>query len=231
VRPDDAIGIVGDDALWLARALDGTGTHVVVAPCRADALLLAAKLAPRIVVDGLLQARPRRVAVGILVLDAARPWGAGACPPAGDLRAPRRVLEAVADCRLVVGGTPSAEVGEHAVARVESRGAFAPDGTLLPWSVLAATRIGVLLGVARPERILCTLGSRGIRPAAVSLLADHAPPGAFAVAAASHPRPDAWLVTSKCRVKLAATLCGAPVLEIEHELELPPALQKRLLAA
>src|SRR5262245_58127925 len=75
IRPDDSARIVGDEALWLCRALTESGVPVVSGPRRDAALELAAALAPLVLVDGLLQARPQRVALSMLVLDAARPWG------------------------------------------------------------------------------------------------------------------------------------------------------------
>jgi tetraacyldisaccharide 4'-kinase len=69
VSPGDAVVDVGDDALYLCRELEPCGVPVVVGP-RQAALRLAATLAPRVVVDGLLQAEPERLALSVLVLDA-----------------------------------------------------------------------------------------------------------------------------------------------------------------
>src|SRR6185312_4199002 len=89
---------VGDDALACARLLSGTGVEVIVAPRRQEALDLAASRGHRtLVADALLQTAPRRLALGVLVVDALALWGSGACPPAGDLRAPREDLLAAAD--------------------------------------------------------------------------------------------------------------------------------------
>ena len=96
VHAGDPVAVVGDDALAAARLLDGTSAAVIVAPRRQDAVDHAAALGHRVLVaDGLLQAAPRRLAAALLVLDALAPWGAGACPPAGDLRAlPAALLSA-----------------------------------------------------------------------------------------------------------------------------------------
>ncbi len=68
-----------------------------------------------IVVDGLLQAAPVRLAASLLVVDAEAPWGSGRCPPLGDLRAERgRLLKAcdgvVTLHRAATGAGASGEV-------------------------------------------------------------------------------------------------------------------------
>lgn len=63
VLPDDPVGLVGDEARIAARALD---VPVLVGP-RAETLAVAARLGRVIVVDRLLQTRPRRLACSILV--------------------------------------------------------------------------------------------------------------------------------------------------------------------
>src|SRR5206468_557777 len=96
VRAADDVRAVGDDAAWVARDLDPCDVPVYVGP-RAHAVALAARERRHVVVDGLLQASPRRLFASLLAVDADSPWGAGACPPAGDLRAPVATLLAAAD--------------------------------------------------------------------------------------------------------------------------------------
>ncbi len=93
VGADDDLGHVGDEALVAARSLAHLDVAVVVAPSRAEAVDLATRHADAIVLDGILQTAPRRVALALLSVDGAEPWGhAAAVPPRGDLRAPRRTL-------------------------------------------------------------------------------------------------------------------------------------------
>lgn len=230
VAADDRVGRVGDEALWFARALGPLGVPVVVAEDRQEALELAARLAPRVLVDALLQARPARLSLSLLVLDAQGPWGAGRCPPSGDLRADRERLVAAADAVVLVGrgaqasrsslertcgraGRPLFDVGAGV------RGARTPEGTLLGLDELARRRLGLALAVAHPERIATALRASGVVPALTCFQADHGVP------AASGPPPEAWLATAKCATKLGRELGGAPVWVLEQALELPAELR------
>src|SRR5205814_587304 len=106
VSASDSARLVGDEALALSRELGASGVSVFSARSRTEALALANAARPNaILVDGLLQARPRRLGLSILVLDGRAPWGAERCPPAGDLRAHRARLLAAADVLLVRGET------------------------------------------------------------------------------------------------------------------------------
>jgi tetraacyldisaccharide 4'-kinase len=141
VDATDALSLVGDDALSAAQLLPGTA--VVVAPRRQAALDHAAALGHRLlVVDGLLQAAPRRVDLSILVLDAAAPWGSGACPPAGDLRAPRGALLGAADLLAAIlpeGAEMPPALAELGAVAVPSRIVGAGGQ---PLSALAGLRLG-----------------------------------------------------------------------------------------
>jgi tetraacyldisaccharide 4'-kinase len=180
-----------------------------------------------IIVDGLLQARPTRVGTSILVLDGDRPFGAGYCPPRGDLRASIARLGRASDVVLLVAGSADlVEVGAllgRPVLRVESElmGARCPNGRLVPMVELAATRLGLALGMARPERVIEALGHRGVAPALVMLARDHdAPPRP----GPGQPGVVAWLTTAKCSTKLGDYWSGAPVWVLERRLRLPPEL-------
>ena len=231
VRPHDAVERVGDEALMLARALSPLGVPVVVAPRRQAALDMAARLAPIVLVDALLQARPERLDLSLLVLDADAPWGAGRCPPSGDLRADRARLLAACDAVVLSGraggrgrslveglcraaGRPVFE----APGRLE--GARTPDGTLLTIPELAGRRLGLTLGVAHPGRILIALQDSGVTPVCTSLHADHAAP----IPAGRGPAPEAWLATAKCATKLSRDLRGVPVWVLEQALRVPGSL-------
>lgn len=223
VGPRDPLSLVGDDALSAARLLPGT--EVVVAPRRQAAIELAAALGHRVmVVDGLLQAAPRRLSLSILVLDAVAPWGSGACPPAGDLRAPRGALLRAADlvaAILPAGEAMPEELVELGAVAVESRIAGAGGQ---PLAALAGLRLGLALTVARPARVIRALAAAGVHPAVTLIGGDHASPDLRG--AAGH-RVDAWLATARCAVRLPASLGGAPVWPLDHRLSVGGLLGKR----
>lgn len=102
VRPDDDVTEVGDDALFAARRLRGTGVEVIVGPSRQSAATFAGQRARCLVFDGLLQTHPARLARSILLLDGARSLRHRHCPPAGDLRAPLPALLRAADLAVTV---------------------------------------------------------------------------------------------------------------------------------
>lgn len=203
VRPSDDARLVGDEALWLARALPSV--PVVVGKHRSEALALAARDVDLVLVDGVLQSRPERLACSLLVLDEHEPWGSGRCPPAGDLRAAPGELLARADAVVMPRGS--------------LLGARTDQGELLSVAALRGRRLGLLLAIARPERVLRQLRAEGVEPEVVELRADH---GRF-----SEPRPsgvEAWLTTPKCATKLGSRHGGAPVWVLERELLVPAAL-------
>lgn len=176
--------------------------------------------------DGLLQTAPRRLDAAILVVDALAPWGAGACPPAGDLRAPPAALLAAADHLAAI--LPERALLDFALdpalgaVPVLSRlaGALSPSGALLPLASLAVRRLGLLVTIARPDRVLAALSFAGIFPVVTLALADHAVPGPQKLAAAARTPVDAWLTTARCATKLPAQIGGAPVLILDHRLEI-----------
>lgn len=215
VRVDDSVDRVGDEAAWLARALDPT--PVIVGRDRDQALALAARRAEVAIVDGLLQARPQRVGRSLLVLDGDARWSAARCPPAGDLRASAERVLAAADVVLCHGA--AAVQARVPVFRLAARlvGALDFEGELITLDALRGRRLGLVLAIARPDRVLRTLAAHGIEPQVVELHADHAripQPGAAAV--------DGWLTTAKCATKLGSCRGGAPVWVLDHRVDLPP---------
>ncbi len=213
----DEVVLVGDEALWLARAL-GSEVPVVVARSRQDAVALASRLADIVIVDALLQTRPERLALSLLVVDGGAPFGAGRCPPAGDLRASKAELVSACDA-IVSVGPPCGHFGRPSFAvRARLGGARDADGVLLPPEALARLRLGLAVAVARPERILRSLRELGVVPRVVHAAPDHGIP---------HPPPapvDAWLTTPKCATKLGQRLQGAPLWRLEQRLDLPSEL-------
>jgi tetraacyldisaccharide 4'-kinase len=223
VKADDLSPRVGDDALASARALADLAVPVIVAPTRQLALDHAASLGARVVVvDGLLQSAPARLHAAILVLDALTPWGSLACPPAGDLRAPRDALLAASDLRALIvpdGASPADPPPGALLVRSRIEGASAPHHEGRSLAELAQLRTGLLLTVARPERIVSTLARAGVEPRCTHLLADHASPSPSLLALAARAPVDLWLTTARCAVKLPPVLGAAPVLALEHTLE------------
>jgi tetraacyldisaccharide 4'-kinase len=221
VAASDALDEVGDEALLAAQSLADRDVAVVVGPTRQAAVDFGARHASWLVIDGLLQSRPRPLTRSVLVLDEHRPWGNQRFPPAGDLRAPREALLDVADRVMIVRDADQATSPTDVVARLDH--AVARDGLEIRLADLRGVSFGLILAIARPERILQALVRRGLQPAARIELADHACPTANALerAASRKQRVKAWLTTAKCAVKLPAVVANAPVLALAHELELP----------
>jgi tetraacyldisaccharide 4'-kinase len=223
VRPGDVVAVVGDDALAAARVLAGVA-EVVVAPRRQAAIDHAVALGHRLLIaDGLLQAAPDRLAAAVLVLDAAAPWGAGACPPIGDLRAPRAALLEAADvvAALQAQGTALDPGLPAGAVSVPSRiaGAVSSEGEAFGLSALGGLRVGLLLTVARPGRVVSALARAGVRPEVTLCLADHAVPTVADLARAAGTRVEVWLTTARCATKLPAAIGGRPVLALDHRLD------------
>jgi tetraacyldisaccharide 4'-kinase len=229
VSPDDDVRVVGDEALACARRLGSLGVPVVVGPTRQAALDLALEASDVVVVDGLCQATPRRATLALLAVDACAPWGAGHCPPRGDMRARCEAVLSAVDRVVVIGGElrlPELGLPAHAHAEVVSEGAWS-RGTLLGWDALRRLRLGLWTGVARPERILRGLAKHGVHPEVMRFGADH------------HPRVpwgppdgrklDLWLTTAKCHAHLKqAGEGGVPVAVLDHALRLDDGLQELL---
>jgi tetraacyldisaccharide-1-P 4'-kinase len=174
------------------------------------------------VVDGAVQLRPQRADLALLAVDAAAPWGAGAVPPAGDLRAPVAVLRRAADAVVAVGAVgpvgPVGPVGEDtpeaASAGEPAAHAVMPGvevaGALLPWASVRALRLGLVTALARPDRIVRSLAHHGVTPQVVVSAADHGPARAVHRGAVAAARGiDLWVATRKCAVTFAPLLGGA----------------------
>jgi tetraacyldisaccharide 4'-kinase len=218
VFAEDPPQIVGDEAAWLARELHPIGVPVFVGRSRSDALALAASHAGTVIVDGLLQARPRRVRLSLLVVDAARPWGSGRCPPAGDLRAKVADVLAATD-RIVAIGAGALDV-DLPVLRAENEilGLTGP-GPVPSLASLSTLRVGVALALARPERVLAALALRGVHPQKILLLADHARfDHARLARVLAEERLDGWVVSGKCGVKLDGL--GVPYWVLDHRIRI-----------
>jgi tetraacyldisaccharide 4'-kinase len=206
---------VGDEALLAARRLGALGVPVIVGHARDDAWpALAGRC---VVVDG--GPGPRRPSsVRLLALDGPDPWGAGACPPAGDLRAPAAAIEASADLVVRVWDELDAPAAgpNDAFYALEL-----PAG-------LGGASAGVVTAIARPGRFLGALRRRGVEPRLHVELDDHAGPGAARALASAlarlGARPDVLLTTEKCKAWLPASIAGVPLLAVPCALRPPPRL-------
>lgn len=233
VAPGDEVAHVGDEPLLLARELDADGVEIWIAPSRQLAVSHAGRVAPWIVVDGLLQSAPARLFASLLVVPDDAAWLAR-CPPAGPRRAGRTRLLAGADHVVALGPAPHWQAAARAAGRAfwtasqVCDGAISPRGQRRALTDLSRLRCGVCLTIARPERVLDQLRRAGVQPARLELHGDHAVP-----AAGRDPVPDLdlWLCTAKCAVKLGDRYRGAPVWILDHRANLPPELIARLLSA
>ncbi len=236
VEATDDVRRVGDDALCLARDLGPWRVDVFVGGNRSATIALAAKAAPLVLVDGLLQARPERLGLSILAMDAVAPWGAGNCPPAGDLRAEKDRLVRAADVIIAVStqgmsGKPLTLPGALRVPPVfpatTDLVARRRDRTLVSFSDLASRRVGLVVAVARPDRILCSLAAHGVRPIDVRLFPDHARPVGSRRRCGS---VDVWLTTPKCATKIGATFEASEIILLDLDIHLPDAAIDRIRA-
>jgi len=226
VRAGDDVEVVGDEALLAARALAPFRVPVFVAPNRQAALDLALAHADVAILDGIAQLEPLRANLALLAVDSDRPWGAGACPPRGDLRAPVVELTALSDMIVRVGKT------ENAGARVIGEGAWL-GARKLSWDEVRSHRVGLWTSIARPERVLADVVDAGVTPAFVVTHADHGEVGdrpRAAIARAARDRGvNLWVCTPKCAVSASRnrtlSLAGVPFATLEHEVELDAALK------
>ncbi|HEX9295427.1 MAG TPA: tetraacyldisaccharide 4'-kinase [Polyangiaceae bacterium] len=224
VLPTDDVYDVGDDALFAARRLAEVGAPVIVAPTRQAAIDWAAREARCLVIDGVLQTRPERLARALLLLDADQPWGNGKCPPAGDLRAPPDALLGVADIAIFVRDALAAPSSPADIVATVDR-VVGCDGHPTPVAAFAGTKFGLLLAIARPERVMRALAQRGLHPSVTVTLADHDRPRCRELDRSTKgARIEAWLTTAKCATKLPWKVGGAPVFVLAHELGLPRVL-------
>ncbi|NUQ76863.1 MAG: tetraacyldisaccharide 4'-kinase, partial [Polyangiaceae bacterium] len=112
-------------------------------------------------------------------------------------------------------------------------GALDAAGHAIDLATLRGLRAGLLLAVARPERIRRALLACGIEPVTRLEFADHA---ALTIAdlerarASARRDPDVWLTTARCATKLPRELGGAPVLALDHRVDVN-SLVKRLAAS
>lgn len=245
VDPRDPLEDVGDEALVCARAVSGSGAvRVAVGPTRQDAVDLALRHADQLVIDGALQLAPRRADLALLVVDGASPWGAGACPPRGDLRALPAALVAASDRVVAVGGPAALDAALARLgrpvdrawatllgARLAGTSAQDEDGELVSLGQLRRLRVGLWTSIARPSRVLDALAREGVVPHTVLAAADHASPSAVALQRARYAGVDVWVCTPKCRTHLGSDLGGRPVCVLDTHIEIEGPLAEAIEVA
>jgi tetraacyldisaccharide 4'-kinase len=247
VRPDDDLDEVGDEALLAARALHGR-VEVAVAPGRrgrALAVAFAAPAADVVVLDGVAQTRPARASLALLAVDAEDPWGTST--PVHWLRRARQggwgqapIATLVSACDAIVpvldeGRTLARFAGLGRPvwpATVSSRGAWVGQA-LLTWEALRFRRVGLITAIARPERVIRSLGRRGVVPRVVVSARDHGPLGPALARRASTSTTardvDIWVATAKCALHAARVLPPhAPLACLDYTVTLDPELRTRL---
>jgi tetraacyldisaccharide-1-P 4'-kinase len=106
-------------------------------------------------------------------------------------------------------------------------GAVPAEGAPVPLSALRGRRLGLILAVARPHRVVDALEREGIHPAARLILGDHAVPGPRLLGRAARAPVDAWLTTARCATKIPGAIGGRPVLALDHRVDVG-ALVERL---
>jgi tetraacyldisaccharide-1-P 4'-kinase len=133
------------------------------------------------------------------------------------------------------GDPPNSALGEPLRWDVRGRLADAVDaaGRHVALAELASQRIGVLLTIARPERVMDALACRGLFAVRFVRFGDHDRPSRTElerIARGPGHRVDVWITTEKCATNLPASVAHAPILALRHELELPANLL-RVVAA
>jgi tetraacyldisaccharide 4'-kinase len=232
VTPGNDLTEVGDEALLASNRLSELGVPVTVAPSRQEALDLALESADVAVIDGVCQTAPRRATLALLAIDGMAPWGAGRCPPRGDLRAPVQVLLEAVDRAVAIEGREGPDVGALPLDRAEvrSEGAWLEGDSgpeLIDWTSLRKLRLGLWTAVARPDRVLRTLAERGVFPVVTVSGRDHGGSPPAPIFNRKEPRLDLWLATPKCRAgrECVSSERGVPTATLDYALELTSSLK------
>jgi tetraacyldisaccharide 4'-kinase len=159
VRPDSDPGMVGDEAVMLARRTDCP--VVASGPARAAAATALVQYSGCNVVlsdDGLQHLALARD-MEIVVIDGERRFGNGRCLPAGPLREPVSRLNRV-DFVIVNGGSPNAGI----VMRLEAGAptSLCEPGRQTTFSTFRGAPVHAVCGIGNPSRFFRQLQSKGL---------------------------------------------------------------------
>jgi tetraacyldisaccharide 4'-kinase len=165
---NDSAGVVGDEALLLARA-----APTIVARDRVAGAAQAREAgASVIVMDDGLQNGSLAKDFTIAVVDARRGLGNGRVFPAGPLRAPLEAQLAHTDALLRIGedaGAESMETGSRALPIFHGR--LVPDGSAV--KALQGRNVLAFAGIGDPEKFFATLAAAGIAVSERRAFGDH----------------------------------------------------------
>jgi tetraacyldisaccharide-1-P 4'-kinase len=160
------------------------------------------------------------------------PRGLGGAAVGALVRAPVSALMGIATEGDLAEGPSGMGPRPMWPVRVEAQGAWANGGTLLTWETLRALRVGLLVALARPERVVRGLERKGVFPRVIVRARDHGPFGGRARRRAERANAadaiDLWLATPKCVLHAAWGLPGLPVAVLDHSIHLHPCLRSRL---
>lgn len=210
VEPGHGARDVGDEAVLAYRRLAPLGVPVWIGP-REATLARAAACSSALVVDGLLQTLPVPLDLAVLALSAPAPWGSGKLLPRGDLRAPPERLVAAADHVIALSADPSVRVQHAPSAEI------APTILRVPGGLGDGSRWGLLLGIARPDRVVDALAAHGLCFPLVLRAADHRAAAweAQAHRLALRHRLLGYVVTAKCDAALTGSALRRAVIGLD----------------
>ncbi len=198
-----------------------TGVPVIVNPDRASGAREAVAGTADVLVmdDGFQHMRIRRD-LDIVLIDATRPFGGGACLPIGRLREP---LSALRDADVIVITRSDAAAAEKLENLHERLGRLAPQASIhtavhkpikvidendneLPLDALSGRKVCAFCGLGNPEGFFATLSEIGARIAGRVVFGDHI---AYSLSemeqitvAAGASEVDILVTTAKDRVKI-----------------------------
>jgi tetraacyldisaccharide 4'-kinase len=168
VGVNDPISVVGDESVQAARALHSHGIKVAVVARKHRERWLESLTKPSVVVaDSWTGTAHDPRVVTVLCVDAEQPWGAGYCPPRGDLRAPAPAL--VSGRNLVLA---AAHTGGSCSDQLPPGSEIVRYELLVP-EELVGERVWSVSAHARPERWLAALHKQGVRVVKHISFADH----------------------------------------------------------
>ncbi len=229
-----AIDGKSDEAELLRQS---TGVPVIINPDRvAGAQKAIAGGADVLVMDDGFQHMRLRRDLDIVLIDATRPFGGGACLPIGRLREP---LTALSDADAIVITRSDAVTPEQLQDLRNRLVRFAPDASIhtaihkpvkiidekgdeLPPDALSGRKVCAFAGLGNPDAFFATLTDIGARIAEKVSFSDHAAYDSAAIERVSNANAEAEVLvtTEKDYVKLAEFSLERPVWRLVVEMRI-----------